>query len=117
MAVQTKSNVAADVIHADFSTFLKQINKGMTEAELSQSLEAITAAVKDTGKAGVVMLKVTITPAGSGEVNQVFVDGEVITKTPKKARKQTIFFTTRNNTLTRSNPDQPEMPFIGEENK
>lgn len=115
MAVGTKTNGAADVIHADFSSFLKQINKGMTEAELSQQLEVITAAVKDTGKAGVVMLKITVTPAGSGEVNQVFVDGEVITKTPKKARKQTIFFTTRQNTLVRTNPDQLDMPFIGEE--
>ena len=114
--VERKKNAAADVVHADFSAFLKQLDKGRTEAELSEALEWITAAVKETGKAGSVMLKLTVTPATSGDVNQVFVKDEIITKTPKKDRKQTIFFTTRQNTLVRNNPDQAEMPFIGEEN-
>ena len=113
MATQTK-NAAADVIHADFSAFLKQVNKGITEVEASQALENITAKVKDTGRAGSFTIKISITPAGKGEVTQVLVDGEVSEKAPKKDRKQTIFFTTRTNTLVRNNPDQIEMPFLGE---
>jgi hypothetical protein len=54
----------ADVIRADFAAFLKQVNKGNTEAEASQALELITAKVKDTGKAGSFSIKVSITPAG-----------------------------------------------------
>lgn len=110
----TAKNGAADVIHADFASFLKLVNKGNTEAEASLALEKITAAVKDTGRAGSFSIKVSITPAGKGEVTQVFVDAEVSTKEPKKDRKHTIFFTTNNNTLVRNNPEQNEMPVITE---
>jgi hypothetical protein len=112
---KTAVGPAADVVHADFSEFLKQINRGLAQHELCEALEKVTAAVKDTGKAGTFALKITVTPARRGEVNQVFVDADVITKVPRKDRKQTIFFTTRQNTLVRNNPDQTEMPFAGEE--
>lgn len=115
MAIQGgTSGQKADVIRADFTAFLKQVNKGNTEVEASQALELITAKVKDTGKAGSFNIKVSITPAGKGEVTQVFVDAEVSVKEPKKDRKHTIFFTTNNNTLVRNNPDQSEMPVISE---
>jgi hypothetical protein len=107
-------SAAADGVHADFSAFLRQLNKGATECELSQALEEVTAAVKETGKAGVLTLKLTVSPAVAGEVNQVFVDDDIIKKIPRKDRRQTIFFTTRFNTLTRENPDQMDM-FEGSE--
>lgn len=111
MANNVKSVTSTpDVIRADFTSFIKQINKGLTEVEASQALEDITAKVKQTGKAGSFNIKVTITPAGKGEITQVFVDGEVTKKEPKMDRKQTIFFTTRLNTLVRNNPDQLEDP-------
>lgn len=62
------------------------------------------------------MLKITVEPATKGEVNQVFVDGEIVTKIPRKPRRKTLFFPTRLNTLVRHNPDQTEMPeIVGEE--
>lgn len=112
MAKVNNAESKPDVIHTDFSAFLKLVNKGTTEAEASQALEEITAAVKDTGKAGSFSIKVSISPAGKGEVRQVFVDGEVSLKKPKKDRQHTIFFPTRHNTLVRNNPDQDEMTVI-----
>ncbi len=99
-----------DVVSMDAMTVLSSLNKGRKMHELSVELEKLTAAVRDTGKAGSVTLKLTMEPTNT-EASQVFMTAEINGKLPKKDEQSTLFFTTRQNALVRNNPEQTEIPF------
>lgn len=88
-----------------FST-LRDCRQGTTLEELDSAVAEVVAAVKATGKAGKVMLSLTIRPPKKGGGRYLHVEDDVTTKVPKQDRTDTLFFTTADGSLTRQDPDQ-----------
>jgi hypothetical protein len=108
--------VTADVVHVDFLKFVEQVNKGSSVIDLSIALEQVVKAVKETGLSGELVYKLKIVPAGNtdtGDVSQVWAEDKIATKLPTRKRAKTLFFPTRDNTLSRMDPNQRD--FIEEQ--
>lgn len=90
-----------------FTRTLGELRKGGTVNELSNALQALTKAVRETGKKGVLTLKLTLSPANNNEV--VLVSDDVQVKEPKMSKASTTFFMTEDDLLSRSDPRQAEM--------
>jgi len=88
---------------------LREIRQGNCLDELSIHLNDLVAAVRETGKAGDITLKLKISPAGSGKVEAIQVDDTIILKLPELPKPSTLFFTTEDNNLQRQDPRQREM--------
>lgn len=91
-----------------FSTVLAEHRKGMTMLELSRLLAEVTAAVVEHKKPGSVTLKINIRPLASD--GTVVLSDEIQAKVPTADRASSIFYADDNGNLTRSNPNQPELP-------
>ncbi len=85
---------------------LTQLRKGMTVAELSIELAELVAAVKKTGKKGVLTFKLLVSPSGEEIVS---VEDVIEVKVPKMPRKSTVFYTTEDHRLQRTDPNQAEL--------
>src|SRR3972149_302768 len=88
---------------------LREIRQGNCLDELSVHLNDLVAAVRNTGKAGDVTLKLKISPAGSGKVEAIQVDDTITLRMPELPKPSTLFFTTEDNNLQRQDPRQREM--------
>lgn len=93
-----------------FAEFLHEHRKGAAHVEMSESLNELVAAVVELGKPGDLTLKITVAPAAKGAGNVVKVTDKVSLKAPEADRPGAIFFADSNANLSRSNPDQPELP-------
>lgn len=89
-----------------FIDTLREIRSGNCLDELSVQLNDLVAAVRNTGKSGEIILKVKVTPAGSGRVEAIQVDDSIIVKMPELPKPSTLFFTTDDNNLQRQDPRQ-----------
>ena len=105
---------AADVVNMDAVTVLQSLNKGRKMYELSIAMEQLVQAIRDTGKPGKLNLELSVEPTNT-EAGQVFITAKISGKLPREDEKATLFFTTKNNTLVRNNPDQMDMPFVGKD--
>ncbi|WP_432846015.1 hypothetical protein ACQPXB_36080 [Amycolatopsis sp. CA-161197] len=86
-----------------FGTFLLQHAKGRTHDELSQALQDVVLACRETGKAGSITLKLTVKALD----DQAFEVVDAISiKAPQGARPKSIWFATDDGELTRDNPHQ-----------
>lgn len=92
----------------DFLVFLAGVNKGRTVKELGEQLQALVEAIENTGKGGTLTLKIGVKPAGKNG-DALIVTDEVLLKTPKLNRPESIFFPDPDHNLVRSNPNQPTM--------
>lgn len=92
---------------AYFTTFLGELRRGKTLAELDESLRAVVAAVRETGKPG--KLSLTITIKANGAEGVVDVMDAVKTTIPQHDRGKSIFFATPENHLERNLPRQRDM--------
>lgn len=92
-----------------FFETLREIRAGNCLDELSVHLNDLVAAVRNTGKAGDVTLKLKISPAGSGKVEAIQVDDTITLRMPELPKPSTLFFTTEDNNLSRIDPRQKEM--------
>lgn len=93
-----------------FAEFLQEQRKGAAHLELSEAMNELVAAVIEHGKGGDLTLKISVAPAAKGAGNIVKVTDKVTLKAPEADRAGAIFFADRNANLSRSNPDQPELP-------
>jgi hypothetical protein len=105
---ESTPDIATDVPSQDFLAFVAGVNKGRTVTELGEMLQALVAAVENTGKGGSLTLKLTVKPAGKNS-NAVAVTDEVLLKAPKLNRPESIFFADKDHNLVRTDPDQPSM--------
>jgi len=87
-----------------FQETIVQINNGAAVAELSDALEKVVAAVRQTGKSG------TITLTLKGTSNVLLIESQVKTKLPEPERGMTIFYATEDNKLVRNDPRQQMLP-------
>lgn len=92
-----------------FLEVAKQLRAGRTQDELSEALNQLVQDCRNTGKKGVVTLKITVKP-DKGDNGQYFLSDEIVVKRPSFERGQTILFGTPDGNLQRTDPNQPELP-------
>lgn len=92
-----------------FLETLREIRHGDCLDELAINLNDLVAAVRATGKKGELILKLSVSPAGSGKVETVDVADDIILKLPQLPKPSTLFFTTEDNGLQRQDPRQRAM--------
>lgn len=93
-----------------FAEFLQEQRKGAAHVEVSEALNELVAAVVEHRKGGTLTLKISVKPAGKGTGNVVEVTDKISVAAPEAERGGAIFFADGNANLSRSNPDQPELP-------
>lgn len=86
-----------------FTRMLSEFRDGETLAELSDSLQQLVAAVRETNTAGKLVFTLKVTPRGTANVE---ITDDITLKAPKLPRENAIFFVTEDNTLCRDNPQQ-----------
>jgi hypothetical protein len=86
-----------------FHQFLGDVRAGELNEELTAKLTELVTAVQNTGKAGSITLRITITPTKSLAVE---IDDDVSVKLPKLAKPTTLLFPTVEGNLQVQNPLQ-----------
>lgn len=89
----------------EFASFLLDINKGRSHAELSEALTELVAEVQRVGKAGSLSYTVKVEPQ-KGNETVVSVTDQIGRKFPQGERRTSMFFVDGNNNLVRSDPNQ-----------
>lgn len=92
-----------------FLDTVRQLRNGKTQDELSEAINELVQACRDTGKAGELVLKIKINPDKGGN-GQYFLSDEVNVKKPKYERSKTLMFGTPEGNLQRTDPNQHELP-------
>lgn len=92
-----------------FTHTVNQLRNGRTQEELSEKLNEVVNACRDTGKVGEITLKIKVYP-DKGDTGQYFLKDDVTTKAPKPDRGQTIMFGTPEGNLQRNDPRQGDLP-------
>jgi hypothetical protein len=93
-----------------FQETISQINNGAAISELSQALESVVAAVRQTGKAGTLTFTLKVAPASKNTTHVLLIESSVKTKLPESERGMTIFYSTDDNQLVRNDPRQQSLP-------
>lgn len=101
-----------DKAGSDFVSTLGMLRGGVVLPELDNALTELVGAVKATGKPGSITLTLSVAPAKGGGTNMLFVGDVVAVKPPKIDREQTLVFATDDNTLSRRDPRQPDLPGV-----
>jgi hypothetical protein len=97
----------------EFAAVLLDIGGGRLHARLSDQLAEVTAAVKETGKKGLLTVKIEVKPVPRAENGTLIVTGSSIAKAPEgdEDSPTSIFFADDDGNLSRSDPRQPQLPF------
>lgn len=111
---QEQAKPEVDAVKGSFLETLATLREGRTAYELTGLLQGLVAAVKETGRKGKITLTITVAPFKPGQTTAVSVSDEVDPKFPKPTRDSTLFFTTDDDQLLRTNPRQPEFPYAKE---
>ena len=98
----------SEAVSNSIMEILPELNRGDLPHDASTELDAVIAAVKETGKEGSVTIKLKISAVKTGtlEVNEVDIAAAVEAKIPKPTKRPTGFFIGRNGKLQRDNPNQ-----------
>ncbi len=102
---QPPEDETGEVQTKPFPAVLQEINDGKLVAELSTTLQDVTAAVLDTGKAGSLTVVLKFKRAG----DMVHMEHEIKARKPE-SRASTLFFVDAHMNLVRNNPNQPQLP-------
>lgn len=90
-----------------FSLLLQDIRDGRTHSELTNGMDELLQAVRNTGKAGTITLEIKIKPASRGtDCDKVVIADKVTVKAPKPERGDDFFWVTDDNDLSRNHPRQ-----------
>ncbi|MET7412476.1 MULTISPECIES: hypothetical protein [Streptomyces] len=90
-----------------FAAFLQEQSGGQLHDELSTRLHELIEAVRETGKAGAIALKIDVKPIAGTDGRTVTVTDTVTSKVPKTERPKSIFFVDDTGNLSRTDPRQP----------
>jgi len=91
-----------------FNVTVSQLRNGRTQDELSEKLNEVVNACRETGKMGEITLKIKVKP-DKGANGQYFLEDAITAKAPQADRGQTIMFGTPEGNLQRNDPRQAEM--------
>lgn len=93
---------------------IKQVRGGLPEKHASQQFEDLIRACKDSGKKGTITLTVTVEPHGKDNTEMyLYVKSKTTLPTNPDLHEPGIFFTTRNGTLVRDDPNQQDLGLRG----
>lgn len=110
--------VKADVVNGDVVEVLRTLGNGRVLYDLAAGLEEVVNGLREyPQKTGSVTLKIVVSPMSRGDERRVTVDGTVTVKAPKKPAESKIFFTTKEGTLVRDDPQHMEFKGEGFERK
>lgn len=84
---------------------LKTLRNGHTQDEMSEKLNELVQACRETNKTGEIILKIKVQPDKSGN-GQYFLKDAITVNKPEPERGQTIFFGTPEGNLQRDDPAQ-----------
>jgi hypothetical protein len=91
-----------------FAAIFQQINRGRDHGEASEALRSLVEAVTGTGRPGTVTVQIRVE---KGKSEHLDVSATVTTKQPRPKPTPSIFWSDPDGNLTRTNPDQPSLPF------
>lgn len=91
-----------------FGQFLHEQRNGALHDDPSRGLVELVNACVETGKKGMLTLKVTISPNDDEETLVVLDD--IVLKVPKPTTKAGLFYFDKDGNLLRRNPRQEELP-------
>ncbi len=94
------------------STFIEtlgELRKGTTLEELSTKLTVVVQAVRDTGKPGSLSFTLKVKPASKGDTGVLMLEDSITTKVPQLERGATVFFATKDNSLSTRDERQLEL--------
>lgn len=92
---------------------LGNIRRGTFLAEVGEELAELLAAVRETGKAGTLTVKLKIDPMkGEGGRAEVFITDTVTVTKPKPEKSTTLMYVQDDGTLSRRDPRQGEFEGI-----
>lgn len=96
----------------DFVVVLLEIGGGRLHKRLSEQLAEVTQAVAETGKKGVLTLKIEVKPLPKADSKTLVVTGSSASKAPESddASPTSVFFADDDGNLSRSDPRQPQLP-------
>ena len=89
-----------------FSAFLVEQRKGRLHAEASDGFRELVAAVRDTRMKGSIVITIEVKPTKG---DHLAVTDKCVVKIPH-ATGESLFFVDRDGNLSRSDPNQPELP-------
>lgn len=92
-----------------FTRTLQEIRNGDSLNEVSTELQRLIQAVRETGRAGKLTLKLKVEPASRGDVTRVFIEDQISVEIPKPQKAKALFFTLEDGGLQRKDPNQTEM--------
>ena len=92
-----------------FFDTLREVRGGDALDDLATELADVVAAVRKTGKAGTLTLKLSIAPASKGDVQTLMLADTISAKLPRADRGSTVFFSDDANNLSRRDPRQGEI--------
>lgn len=105
---QKKTAVVGDELPKNsFLRTLAELRKGGAVTDASNDLAEVIKGVRKTGRPGELTIKLKVRAHADGET--ITIEDVVTPKVPRKATKATSFFDAEDGTLTRDNPNQPEM--------
>lgn len=85
---------------------LSEQRKGRFAAEATEALAAVVKACRATGKKGSLTIKLTIRPTST----EMMVTDDVDPNIPKADSAACVFYDTEDGLLSRTDPDQTELP-------
>lgn len=88
---------------------LGALRDGGAERDYTRELERVTRAVQETGKPGLLTIQVKVEPKGGERVR---ISDKLVAKCPELPADAATFYITGDGGLSRSAPNQPELPTL-----
>ena len=92
-----------------FADTIRLLSGGRLDELLLESMREVVAAVHETGKPGKLTLTLTVKP--NEERRSVMISPDVKTSAPKPNAGESLFFSTEDGEMMRTDPKQPDLPF------
>ncbi|ORE94118.1 hypothetical protein ATO13_08591 [Stappia sp. 22II-S9-Z10] len=89
-----------------FADVLREMHRGEFYDEVTDELGQLVEAVQETGKPGVLTLKIRVSPNSAGTVK---VAGDVKASLPQQPRGESLFFVSGTGGLVRHDPRQSDI--------
>lgn len=92
-----------------FVVTFANVRNGALIDELSLKMADLVGAVRETGKPGSLLVEFKVRPGMlRGNTNAVIIQDKTTLKLPEAEKVESLFFATEQNTLQRTDPNQPE---------